>query len=259
MFFSCWFKNVVSPSVMLCEGFFFKLARNLRHGFFGEFLARSWHFLAPPVTIWKKIYGVQVGLDFRDSLPLWATNSTDIESAEGFDRMLIGISGNVWDVGCNGGIFSLYAASQKNRVVAFDISPKAINLLKKSAVRNGFDIATITRAFAVKPFTYTPPTSADTRNQPGQAAGGARETSITFLEAEKQFGRPHFIKVDIESAEIDFLKSGGFKDWIKTGRIPLLVELHEQAFWDLVWPDVPHLKFDDNHVFFNPPQIFGKT
>jgi hypothetical protein len=35
-------------------------------------------------------------------------------------------------------------------------------------------------------------------------------------------------------------------------RIPLLIELHEQHFWDLVWPDVPHIRFDESHVLFNP-------
>ena len=231
---------------------FFNFASKLRQGKCGEFFAKAWHKLAPPIPIWKKIYGVNVCLDFRDSLVFWVTPPHDIEKGEGFDRMLKGIKGNVWDVGCNVGIFSLYAASQNLRVIAFDISPKATALLKKSADRNGLDISTVTRALAIKSFKYAPPANADSRNRPDATSTQNTETSITYLEAEAQFGRPNFIKLDIEYAEVDFLKSTEFKDWIKTHRIPLLIELHENNFWDLVWPDVPHVRFDECHVLFNP-------
>jgi hypothetical protein len=75
---------------------------------------------------------------------------------------------------------------------------------------------------------------------------------MTYLEAEAQFGRPEFIKMDIEGAEIDFLKSEEFRNWIRSNRIALLVELHEKGFWDILWPDVPHTRFDEAHVLFNP-------
>lgn len=231
---------------------FFDFAGKVRQGRVGEMAARVWHKLAPPIPIWKKIYGVDVCLDFRDSLVYWAADSRQVEKAEDFDRMLENIQGNVWDVGCNVGIFSLYAASQGRRVTAFDVSPRAITLLKKGAVKNRLAISTVTRAFAVNSFKYAPPTNADTRNRPDKISSQNTETSITYLEAEAEFGRPNFIKLDIEHAEIDFLKSAKFKNWIKAHRIPLLMELHEKHFWDLVWPDVPHVRFDENHVLFNP-------
>jgi FkbM family methyltransferase len=235
---------------------FYKVAWAVRQGPFGEGLAKAWHKLAPPIYIWKKIYGLDVCLDLRDSLIWWAVDPVNIKEWEGFHRMLAGVKGNVWDVGCNVGIFSLYAASQGNKVVAFDISPKAIQLLKKSAQRNSLPVTAVDRAFAVESFKYSPPVDADTRNRPGAASAEAMQTSMTFLEAEAQFGQPNFIKLDIEHAETDFLKSANFRDWIKTRRIPLLMEMHEKEYWELVWPDVPHITFDSGHVMFNPsPEV----
>jgi FkbM family methyltransferase len=229
---------------------FYALADRIRGGVLGEFLARTWRRLIPPITVWKKIYGVDICLDLRDHLFWFASDPEKIRRSERFHDMIAGIKGPVWDVGCNVGVFSLYAASQGNQVTAFDISPKAIALLNRSAERNQLNVATVGRAFGVTTFKYSPPTDADTRNKPG-AAGADSETSMTYLEAEAQFGRPDFIKMDIEGAEISFLKSEEFRTWIKTNRIALLMELHEKGFWDILWPDVPHTRFDEAHVLFN--------
>jgi FkbM family methyltransferase len=239
-------------------GILYKLAWKIRGTELGARMAKTWHKLAPTIHIWKKFYGLYVCLDLRDSLVWWAVDPVNIQEWEGFHTMLSGVKGNVWDVGCNVGIFALYAASQGNKVVAFDISPKAIRLLEKSAQRNKLPVTPIGRAFSVESFKYTPPTDADTRNRPAAAANEATVTSITYLEVEAQFGRPDFIKLDIEHAEIDFLKSAKFREWIKLNRIPLLIEMHEAAYWDFVWPDVPHCTFDSGHVFFNPsPEILA--
>ncbi|HWD94468.1 MAG TPA: FkbM family methyltransferase [Verrucomicrobiae bacterium] len=234
---------------------FYKLVWTVRHGPLGGGIAGLWHKFAPHVHIWKKIYGVYVCLDLRDSL-IWAVDPGDFKELEGFDKMLEGVKGNVWDVGCSVGIFSLYAASQGNKVVSFDISPKAIQLLEKSAQRNRFEITPICRAFGVESFEYTAPQDADPRNRPGAVVGQATTSSITFGEAEEKFGKPDFIKMDIEHAETDFLKSEKFREWIKANRIPFLLEIHDKAYWDLVWPEVPHCTFDSSHVFFYPsPEI----
>ena len=230
----------------------YTFADKARQGRVGELAAGIWHRLAPPIPIWKKIYGVNVCLDLRDSLIFWARSSKDIEKAEGFDIMLKNINGTVWDVGCNVGIFSLYASSLGRRVIAFDISKKACKLLEKSSKSNFLQVKTIPRAFSVKTFHYSAPDNADARNRPSDV-GLNDETSITYLEAADQFGIPSFIKLDIEYAEVDFLKSPEFKCWIQTHRIPLLIELHEKHFWDLVWPDVPHVRFTESHVLFNSP------
>jgi len=114
------------------------------------------------------------------------------------------------------------------------------------------DISIVGRAFAVETFTYSPPKDADTRNRPLVPASNDTETSMTYLEAEAKFGKPAYIKLDVEYAEVDFLRSEKFRDWIRTNRIPLVVELHEKEFWDLVWNDVPHIRFSPWHIFFNP-------
>lgn len=224
----------------------------LRQSGLGASLAKAWQRLAPPLTVTRRFYGVKVCVDLRDHAIWWASAARRVEESEGFDRMLLGVKGNVWDVGCNVGVFTLYAASIGNKVTAFDISPKAIGLLKKSVARNGFDVNIVAQAFAVRTFRYTPPDNADTRNRPTEGDAGAQHTSITFQEAEQRFGTPAFIKLDVEYAEVEFLKSAEFREWIRSKKIPLLVELHELQFWDLVWSDVPHVRFTDYHVLFNP-------
>ena len=197
---------------------------------------------------------MQVCLDLRDSLIYWAVDAKQIEETEGFDRMLEGIQGKVWDVGCNIGLFSLYAAAKGNQVVAFDISEKALALLRKSAQRNSLNIITVDRAFSVIPFKYAPPANADVQNRPDEESSKKNKTSITYFEAAAEFGTPTFIKMDIESAEVDFLKSKEFKAWVKQHNITLLIELHQKHYWDLVWQDLPHRQFDSDHVLLNPIQ-----
>lgn len=237
---------------MSISGTFSKAAFVVRGSGIGQTLAKAWQRLAPSFVIVKRFYGVEVCVDFRDHAIWWASDARRVESSEGFDRMLRGVKGNVWDVGCNVGVFSLYAASIGNTVTAFDISPKAIALVKRSAARNGIKLNIVPRAFAVRTFQYVPPANADTRNRPDEKGAGPMETSITFKEAEQQFGRPAFIKLDIEYAEVEFLQSAEFKEWIKVNKIPILIELHEAGYWDLVWPDVPSIRFTDCHVLFNP-------
>ena len=101
---------------------FYKIAWSVRQGPLGEGLAKTWHKLAPSIDIWKKIYGFDVCVDFRDSLIWWAVDPAGIKEAEGFHTMLAGIKGNVWDVGCNVGVFSLYAASQGKAGMPFEVS-----------------------------------------------------------------------------------------------------------------------------------------
>ena len=225
----------------------------IRNSAVGETLARAWHQFVPPISVWKRIYGLEVCLDLRDSLIYLATPAEKIEELEGFDRMLAGVEGHVWDVGCNVGIFSLYAASRGHPTAAFDISPKAISLLNKSAKRNALkNINTVARALSVKPFSYTPPKSADVINRAEQTPVGATVTSMTYLEAEAEFGTPRFVKIDIEGAEEEFLHSREFADWVKSRGISVLMELHKKEFWAMLWPDIPHVVFDEGHVLVNP-------
>lgn len=229
-----------------------KIAFTIRHTSIGPLLANTWHRLAPRYTIVKRIYGLDVCLDLRDHAIWLATTTQGIEKGEGFDRMLRGVKGNVWDVGSNVGVFALYASSLGNNVTAFEISHEAIRLIKRSAARNGLRITIVPRAFAVRTFQYVAPPDADTRNKPIEGGVGPLETSITFKEAEAQFGQPAFIKLDIEFAEVEFLRSAEFREWIRVNRIPILIEIHDPSYWDLVWPEVPSVRFSGSHVLLNP-------
>jgi len=193
-----------------------------------------------------------VCLNLRDSLIWLAVSPEDLERADRFTEMLAGVKGSIWDVGCNVGIFSLLAASKGFKAVAFDISPVAIGLVTSSARKNNLKIDTVCRAFAATAYAYAPPGDADTRNAPLQPVSGETTMSITYLEAQAQFGLPAFIKLDIEHQEVAMLKSTEFRDWIKANHIPMLVEIHSPDYMKLLWPDVEYIMFDESHVLFNP-------
>ena len=222
------------------------------HTRLGAWGASAWHRYMLPLPITKKFYGIKICLNLRDGLYWLSTNPVDVEQNDHFTEMLAGVKGPVWDVGCNVGVFSLMAAAKGFKVVAFDISPVAIDLVQRSAKLNKLNVETVCHAFSVTPYTYVPPHDADTRNAPDQKGGGTSVESMTFSEAQKKFGLPAFLKVDIEHHEVALLKSVEFKNWIKTNNIALLVELHSPDYMDLVWDEVEHCMFDDGHVLFNP-------
>jgi len=228
----------------------FFLREHTRLGVWG---AGAWHRFMVPLPVTKKFYGVKVCLNLRDGLLWLATAADEVERKDRFTEMLAGVRGSVWDVGCNVGIFSLLAASRGFKTVAFDISPVAIDLVQRSAKKNHLELATVCRAFAATSYSYAPPQDADTRNAPGAVSqGGALVTSMTFAEAQTQFGLPAFIKVDIEHHEVALLKSAEFREWIKAHRISLLIEIHSTDYLQLLWPEVEHVMFDSNHVLFHP-------
>ena len=218
----------------------------------GEKLASAWHRWMPPIPISKRFYGLKVCLNLRDGLLWLGSSAKAVEDGERFHEMLAGVKGMVWDVGCNVGLFSLLAASRGFKVVAFDISPVAIDLVQRSAQANRLNLETVCRAFSAAPYSYVPPQNADTRNAPDRKAVGNTVESIPFSEAEAKFGIPAFIKVDIEHHEVALLESAAFKNWIKTNHISLLVELHHPDYMKLVWADIEHCMFDSGHVLFNP-------
>lgn len=218
----------------------------------GEWGATAWHRWMPAWPVSKRFYGLKVCLNLRDGLLWLATNADDVERNDRFTEMLAGVKGAVWDVGCNVGIFSLLAASKGFKTLAFDISPVAIKLVERSAQANNLRLEIVCRAFAATSYSYAPPRDADTRNAPGQATASDSVMSMTFGEAQAQFGLPAFIKVDIEHHEVALLESTAFRDWIKANHISLLVEIHSPDYMKLLWPEVEHVMFDSVHVLFNP-------
>ncbi|MBX7156825.1 MAG: FkbM family methyltransferase [Verrucomicrobiae bacterium] len=126
------------------------------------------------------------------------------------------------------------AAQKGHEVIAFDISPKAINLLRKGARANQVNIQTVEGAFSVEPYFYTTPTSSHTENQAIKTSGSGQRKSITFLEAAERFGIPQVIKMDIEGNEKEFLQSSTYRDWLTQHNILWIFEMHKSEDFELL-------------------------
>jgi FkbM family methyltransferase len=224
----------------------------LRESIVGKFGYKILLLLLPPVRLHRKVWGLRVFFNLRDCLFYLAMSRTELESLEGSVlEILKKTKGPVWDVGCNVGLFSLYCASHDCAVTAFDISDKSIQLLEASAAYNNLDIRTVPTALSMQSFDYIAPGSAHTMNSVSGKGKGVEKTSMTLDQAVVQFGVPKFIKMDIEGAELEFFQSIEFKQWISENRITLLVEMHSDAIWGAVWPDIPSEKIDDRHVLIS--------
>jgi FkbM family methyltransferase len=214
--------------------------------------------LLPPLRVYRRVWGLKVFFDLRDCLFYLAMSRQELENLEGpVLEVLKRTDGPVWDVGCNVGLFSIYCASQGRPVTAFDISDKCIHLLQCSAAHNNLDIQTVPTALSIEPFEFVSPGSAHAMNAVSQNGSGIVKKSITLHEAEKQFGMPRLIKMDIEGAELDFFQSPVFKEWILVNRITLLVEIHSEKVWKAVWNDLPVEKLDDRHILISFDTING--
>jgi len=192
--------------------------------------------------------------DFRDNAVWWARSTDKIERDEAVFDFLPSFKGTIWDVGSNVGIVSLRAASLGHRVIAFDISRKALALLEASAKANGLSITTVPRAFSTRSFCYDSPSSSDTENAIRESAEG-KERSITFAEAAAQYPLPDLLKMDIEGGENEFIESEEFKQWILQNNIAWVVELHSRDFKTKLWKDCRFVQVDSGHFALNLARI----
>ena len=125
----------------------------MRRSFLGNSLAKAWHLLAPSFSIPRTVWGLTFYFDFRDN-PIWWWSSADrIEHCEAVLDMLPTFKGTIWDVGSNVGVVAVRSAALGHHVVAFDISRKALDLLRKSAIKNNLKIETVNRAFSTHSWT----------------------------------------------------------------------------------------------------------
>jgi FkbM family methyltransferase len=155
-------------------------------------------------------------------------------------------NGLAWDIGCNIGLWSIAAAQAGARIHAFDISARAVDLLRRTAETNNLAITPhLGTLHADRPFTFGPLLSSHTENKP---ASGAL-ASMDFAAAAEKWGTPQAIKMDIEGGEADFLNSVRFRDWLTENRIQWIVEIHTALDAQLApWPDMQ--KIDENHFRF---------
>lgn len=196
-----------------------------------------WYHCVPSFIIWRTVFGLKVAFDSRDNPFVWFERRKRIENCEGVGVFLKCLKkGTFWDLGCNVGIYSLYAASLGWKVVAVDLSPKCIRLLISSVIKNHLAgrVIAIARAISVRTRTYCAPKTATAGNNIDSVFDGDMVASMTWKELAERFGVPSLIKMDIEGGEVEFLKDEEFLSWLAKNEIVLLVELHDLRYEKLL-------------------------
>ena len=138
-----------------------------------------------------------------------------------------------FDVGANAGFFTLIAArlvGPTGKCVAFDPAPANLASIREQIELN--DLRSVTAV--AEAISGSEGTATFSFMEEGNAMGhlgssSSSEASITvpvttFDKAAERFGRPSFIKMDIEGAEKDAI--GGAKHLLQTIRPAWLIELH---------------------------------
>lgn len=190
-----------------------------------------WRHIVPPLRFKRVLFGNWVFGNLRDHLFLCYTSRRSLEQLEGVCHVIAGLPHGsvIWDVGCNVGIYALYAARLGHRVIAFDLSPSAIRLLDKSARYNGLLVKGVARALTQKFQLYPVPSSAWAGNRVNQKLLTRRYgASIPWKQAVKEFDKPSLIKMDIEGGEREFLEDLEFREWLRENQILFAVELHDE-------------------------------
>ena len=138
-----------------------------------------------------------------------------------------------FDVGANAGFFSLVAArlvGPRGRCVAFDPAPENVASVREQIELNALSHCTAMEqavGAAAGRATFSFSTPGDSTGHLGESAAGeaSRTVEVTTLdEAARRHGRPAFVKVDVEGAEVDVLR--GASDLLATARPRWLIELH---------------------------------
>lgn len=129
-----------------------------------------------------------------------------------------------FDVGCNVGVFSIYAASLGAKVFAFDPVPSNVMAVASSALLNGLEgrifatpIAILDRNSLIQFGHSLGNVSAGHKVLTGHKytekqrldsiGGGGRSLAITLDKLVTDFGfpLPHFVKIDVDGPELDVL------------------------------------------------------
>src|SRR5262249_30228384 len=120
-----------------------------------------------------------------------------------------------YDVGANAGFFTLVAAGlvgSQGKCVAFDPSPDNYTSITEQIQLNALNHCTVVKQ-AIADFTgrakffFAMPGSA--QGHLGESRNGEQHVEVevtTFDEACGRFGKPDFIKMDIEGAEVKALQ-----------------------------------------------------
>jgi FkbM family methyltransferase len=131
----------------------------------------------------------------------------------------------VFDVGANIGLFSLFMAPACKNIFAFEPTPRHFELLK-ILLKNYPNCKPVNSAIGIKngPVKFRSVSHNTTMNCIDDG-GEINANSMTLGVAEKQFGHPHFCKIDIEGFEnvlVDYLFESGV--WCNPDS--LFIEVH---------------------------------
>jgi FkbM family methyltransferase len=138
-----------------------------------------------------------------------------------------------FDVGANAGFFTLVAArlvGPGGRCVAFDPAPENVASIREQIELNGLGHCTAMEqavGAAAGRATFSFGTPGDSTGHLGETLSGEASTTVevtTLDEAARRHGRPAFVKVDVEGAEVEVLR--GAVDVLNTARPRWLIELH---------------------------------
>lgn len=218
----------------------------------GGILSNMWHNYAPNIVLGRKFYDTTVYMDLADNIDDLTKTKYILENREKpvLDLPKF-IDGLIWDVGANVGLFSICSDIAKRECIAFEISPKACALMEKTKQKNKLSFRVVNNALSVHSQYYTPPQTSSAENKFIPAPSGSK-LSLSYIEAERIYGTPALIKMDIEGGEKDFFNSKSFKRWIIEKNIVWAVETHSSVIgYFPKWNDVPHIRLFNNIILYS--------
>ena len=207
-------------------------------------LSKAWHKYTLPIRVWRTVNGFKCYMNLRDHIDEFLS---DLENREPeVLEIARSTEGFVWDIGANIGVFALNC---KGRVLAVDASPTNIQLLVATTDVNKIPPYKLTvweRAFTSTERKYIPPENGRSSNTVDY--GGYRR-STTYRDLDRFFGIPELIKIDIEGGEVEVMQNLGFKQFVLTNNIKVLVEIHDKDAH--YWSDVKQKQITSRHVLYN--------
>ena len=138
-----------------------------------------------------------------------------------------------FDVGANAGFFTLVSAKlvgPSGRCVAFDPSPENDRVIREQLELNGLsNCVSVQKAVGARAETAMfafpePGSSVGHLGAAGQGEQSIEVQVITLDEAAREYGRPDFIKLDVEGADIEAVR--GAAGLLSGARPRWLIELH---------------------------------
>lgn len=213
-------------------------------------LQTTYHRFCPRIEVTKNLQGFRCRININDHF-MWLV-LPQMRTIEAGSRELMSRAwGTVWDVGCNFGFYSMVAARAGNDVIAFDMSPRVLAMMKRSCRLNDVAVTTVARPVTVETRNYVAPSTSACTNECLGGVGPLQ--SLTYREAESLYGTPNFIKMDIEGGEREFLGSAPFQKWLEEKRITLLVEMHAgSALHANAFPGMERREVDSRHILISP-------